>query len=342
MTHLYHRLTRQTVSTKIDIASAIDEQITDTAALALIANDGVDAFPVDEVLKDWSSFGTGFRMEPVVADQSHPVFLARRRIFHLLSDPDLALIERALSPHRRFHRDTVIEDAACRLSEMLEWQVLRPVEDGGLSLIRAASSGTSIVGWARKFLEGPNGAGKIASRVAGSRPGAIDDLESAAAAGYPAGAPLVHFDVEAVSCPSRGNEVSRILLARAKALRSAPAGSPQRLIAESAVAAESFGLPQLDASGLCAEVAEVLQEVIARRPEVAMEALNACARARRGDVVCQSPEVPSALIDLWAVFNDDHILTLRSLERSELWAKLLLQGALASRTVSQDRGRRRV
>jgi hypothetical protein len=210
--------------------------------------------------------------------------------------------------------------------------------------VRAASGSVSIVGWARRFLEGPNGAAKVAQRIDKGRPFDLEAWGRLADESSPTKEPrqLTSYDVEAVNCLSRGNEVATILRRRAKSLSVAPAGSPRRLAVEASVAAESFDLPQLDASELSADVAEVLQELVARQPEVALCSLNEHARRRRRDGAACSQKTPDALVRLWAAYDDGHVHTVRSLDRSELWAKLLVQGALAARLVDESRGRRRV
>jgi len=345
MAHQTHRPIRTSEIDDQQLLTVIDDQITAVATMALIAGDGEEDFPVATVTHSWSTYGTGYRYEAQPEDPTNPSYLARRQIFMLLSDPNLALIPRALQPYTSFHPQVVIEDAGCRLSEMLEWQVMRPSTDGGLSLARAATSHTSIIGWARKFITGPNGARKVATRVGKRRDVTTiawpeDSNEAPYQCGLAGRATGGIFDVEAIAAHELpANEVTAIVNSRARALAGNRGECPKRIAAEAAAVTESFNLPEVDTSDLPSEVASVLLDLLLRQPELAFESLNEHAR-RRCVGGRTNAQIPEKLVDIWRAFSKDDVLLIRSLERGEAWVHLLASAALGAAANTTPAGMR--
>lgn len=304
------------------IERRIDQAITEHALTALYATGGRDHFEVAEVVKQQSGWGTGYVTELVPADPTDPAYVARKQIVFLLLDPELNLIGNSMLTPNLVNSRSVVIDTESRLAEMLERQVMRPADDGGLNLRMAASESVSVVGWARKLLVGRNGAPKIAARVsahASSRAAEMSDVRDMYAAGL-GGQCGSAFDVEAVvDTVGLRHEVAGIVKARAKALAAANTDAEWSRTA-AAVVTESFDLPDASAAHLDADAARELLVTLEVAPELALASMNVHAGA--------NGHAPVELVRMWAAYTRQHVHLVRCAQHGQAWAALLARAAL--------------
>lgn len=295
------------------IEKHIDEEITNIALMAIQASGGNDHFESTGCEKWRSEYGTGWMSELTPADPTDPVYLTRKKIVFLLLHPDLHLVESEVGKHNRFHSDVTLEKAVMRLGEMLEWQVMRPREDGGLDLHRAASTSASIIGWARKFLAQPHGARTVLQRIGGNQ----DEV------------PLTGFMETLVDDHGAASEdpdlVSRVtdaLTTHKRTLRSTPAGTQLRMQVESQVIRESYGLPELRTDHLDQDTAAVLAEMLANDCNLALASLSEAVLGAR------SVRTHRALVQLWSDYTVVEARALNEAQHGVVFASVIVGAAV--------------
>ncbi|MGN7187042.1 hypothetical protein [Microbacterium enclense] len=291
----------------------IDEQITGIALMALQASGGADYFEVENPeRKTRSDYGTGFLVEQDPVDRTDPVFLARRQILFMLLDPELDLIGSAVRKHQGMQNDLVLEQAATRLAEQLEWQVMRPRETGGLDLHQAASTTTSVVGWARKFLVGPFGARKTIQRIVeGIRTRSFGEEED-----FPA--PEDEVDMEGAE------RARRAVISYERITRRLPAGSVARAQADAAMIHGFYDLPPLNPDLLDDATAAVIAEMVYDDPNLPLRSLSEHALG------VKTPTSHRALVRLWSDWTIAHARTLLELEHPDLMASIVVGAVVRS------------